>query len=70
MDELKRWRVPFICYYAVYVFISPEDGCAEIRGEVIVHAKFKEEAIQKVECRLSRLGFNRVFIYLEDVEEV
>lgn len=64
------WRVPFICHYAVYVFISPEDGCSEVNGEIIVHADSMEEAIQKAECRLSHLGFNRILIDPKLVDEL
>lgn len=70
MSSDRRWKVPFICHYAVYVFISPEDGCAQVNGEITVFADSKEEAIQKAECRLSRLGFNRIIIDYDSVEEL
>lgn len=70
MPSDRSWNVPFICHYAVYVFTSPEDGCAQVSGEITVFADFKEEAIQKAECRLSRLGFNRIIIDYDSVKEI
>lgn len=70
MSSDRSWRVPFICHYAVYIFISPEDECAQVNGEVTVFADYEEEAIQKAECRLSRLGFNRIIIDRDLVKEI
>lgn len=63
---METWIVPFLCCYKVYAFTPPEDHVSQIKGELFVEAEFLEQAIQLAEIRLSRLGFNKIFIFEED----